>query len=100
VQAGAALVKVTDERDELHQKHADALLALKAKGVPKDPKFIEAAAKVEALETALKDARTPPSRPARRCEGERRARRAEEAARPARAALDVNARRRRSSSTR
>jgi hypothetical protein len=53
---GRALKKVTDERNELHQKHADALLALKAKGVAKDPKFVEAVAKVEALETALQDA--------------------------------------------
>jgi hypothetical protein len=55
-QAGDALRKVTGERNDLHKKHADALLALKAKGVPRDPKFIESVAKVEALEAALAEA--------------------------------------------
>lgn len=55
-QAGEALKKSTAERNDLHKKHADALLALKAKGVPRDPKFVESVAKVEALESALKEA--------------------------------------------
>jgi hypothetical protein len=55
-QAGDALQKVTAERNELHAKFSEATLALKAKGVAKDPRFVESVAKVDALETALAEA--------------------------------------------
>lgn len=55
-QAADALKKALDERDDLQRKLSEALLTIKTKGVPQDPKFLEAAVKAEELEKQVKDA--------------------------------------------
>jgi hypothetical protein len=50
--AGDALKPLIAERDELKKRVADLALELKAKGVPKDPKFIETAVKLEEMQKA------------------------------------------------
>lgn len=54
--AGSALRKALVDRDELARKLADANLVIKAKGVPQDPKHLEAAVKAEELQKAVADA--------------------------------------------
>jgi hypothetical protein len=50
--AGDALKPLIAERDELQKKRRRRALELKAKGVPKDPKFIETAPRLEELQKA------------------------------------------------